>query len=119
MANTHSTMSAEKFKTFFDSISSSVAKGQGTNKSLLELMQENGVKMELPPEVSAQLKPLLEKPIPTKAQLAHAKIPHNCTACGACGVCHLCGELNFGAGGAHAASIWHILDVTVGNVSVS
>jgi len=101
------TVDATKFNKFFHDVSSSVAKGQGTHKSLGELMKDQGIVMRLPPDLQKKLDPILSQPIPAKTAM---KIPHNCGPCGACGVCHLCEELNFGAAGAHAASIWHILD---------
>jgi hypothetical protein len=110
----NATMSATKFNKFFNSVSKSVARGRGTTKSLAELMAEQGIQMQLPPDLERALGGLLSQPIPAKTAL---RIPHNCAPCGACGVCHLCSELNYGAGGAHAASIWHILDVSGGMVS--
>jgi hypothetical protein len=99
-------LNSEQFKKFFDDLVNVAGKAKG-DQTLMEVMETHGMKPGyLPAPLEKQIMPMLTTPMSKVAGIAH-----NCKACSACSVCSACGELNYAAGGAVAASIWHILDV--------
>ncbi|MCC2113207.1 MAG: hypothetical protein KDJ16_14325 [Hyphomicrobiales bacterium] len=107
MAKMHM-MEADEFKRFFDELAGvamSAREGAGKGDSVAEILKKNGIEMDLPEPVRAQVGPLLDTP-PHKMR----EVPHNCKPCAACGVCMLCGLTNAAASGAFSAGVWVILD---------
>lgn len=100
-------MKDEEFRKFFDDVASVVVDKEMAKKSVFDILEANGIKMNLPAPVAEKVMPILKL---TQEQQLKSNIPHSCAPCGACGFCAACSELNAAAAGAQAASIWHILD---------
>jgi hypothetical protein len=96
----------KEFGKFFDEILAATspeklkAMKPGKKVTLAGLLEEHGIKLDLPKSLAQQLKPALE------LNLAERKLAHPaCGACGTCGVCILCAEINYSAGVAAAAAV--------------
>lgn len=98
-------MNGEEFTKFFNDVVDATLATKGAPQSLLEVMKQHDMSIDLPPAVAEKIMPMLS------AKVHDIKgIPHNCSWCPTCGMCGACGNVNAGALGACAASTLHILD---------
>jgi hypothetical protein len=94
-----------QFAVLFNDLFAAATEEVSTDMTPLTVLEKHGFDVDLPPNLSRRLGPLLGRRVGAIDKLAASE----CGACGICGVCAACGEINLGAPGAAAAAIWAIL----------